>query len=126
MEYDRINVRKPRNKAWRNIMVSVINHALSINYLSLNKDDKTNDKPFNLVIGGHEMECRVSDIGYSEVSVTAWSQPVYATGWLERETGLWLQTGSGFKLRITGQWLPIMANITIEPNGYADNGRFFR
>jgi hypothetical protein len=53
----------------------------------------------------------------------------YAYGWLERRTGKWLQVhnnrrGAGF-VNSRRHRAATLAAIKAEPNGYADNGKFF-
>jgi hypothetical protein len=85
----------------------------------------------------------VRDAGYGELSVHVAVKPTgdaerwivcgnagflvgdgFASGWLERQAGKWLQTSqvgnSSFRLYL----LPVLASASVEPNGFADEGPF--
>ena len=100
--------------------------------------------PFS--IGGLSGIASVNDAGYDELSLHAalwptedaarWIQSsnacflageVFASGWLERRDGAWLQVGrelSAHQFACRKHRLAEVAAITIEPNGYADRGSF--
>jgi hypothetical protein len=83
-------------------------------------------------IDGIPASAEIRTIGWDEIaaSVTLWpSGPGYsfkANGWLERRKGAWLQT-SGGRPSVTGspERARRLAEIQIEPKGYADHGKFF-
>lgn len=87
------------------------------------------------------------DAGWDEISVhvalwptdeadhrIAWANAgfgageVFASGWLERRTGAWLQvsseSGQGWSFRCRAPRLETVAAIQVEPRGYADRGSF--
>lgn len=88
----------------------------------------------------------VSDAGYDELSihvalwptkdgdrwVECWNADfaagdVFASGWLERRDGAWLQTPidvSRTSLACRKEKLSVVAALNVEPNGFADRGRF--
>jgi hypothetical protein len=49
-----------------------------------------------------------------------------AVGWVERREGAWLQVGSGRPLvHCRRARVEAVSSLTIEPNGYADQGKFY-
>lgn len=107
-----------------------------------------NRKPhiFEFEIGDIPALCSVHDAGYDELSihVALWPTPdsarwlpaasagflagdAYASGWLERRDGAWLQVSTQalrdqFSCRRAR--LPQVAALAVQPNGYADRGSF--
>jgi len=85
----------------------------------------------------------VSDIGYDELSIHValwptknahdairasnagfWAGEMFASGWVERREGRWLQRGpSLFKCR--RERIATVAALDVAPTGYADSGKFF-
>lgn len=89
----------------------------------------------------------VNDAGFGELSihVVYWPKSenilravnanflagdAFATGWLERKKGKWIQSNRrgkqvGFNLSIRNAKLPYVANAVFKANGYADHGDWF-
>lgn len=101
---------------------------------------------FEFEIAGIPALCSVNDAGYDELAihVSLWPTPdgerwvraamagflagdAYASGWLERRDGAWLQVSSQ---RLRDQFscrrdrLDQIAAIQVQPKGYADRGSF--
>lgn len=135
-----------RARAWRNLMVCAINAGLAQKLFSLRADDnrwpldpETDGCLFDFTLpNGWPARGNVRDIGYAELSVRAAVHPngdwiratgagflageAVAEGWLERQTGAWLQASlSVFACRrhLTGE----LAALQVEPQGYGDGGR---
>jgi hypothetical protein len=107
--------------------------------------DRTHSKQvcYSLTLAGIPAVAAIEDIGHDEVSVhvALWPTPrgramvhaynagfeagdVFATGWLERHTGKYLQTPPRCSIHCRKGLVDKVARIQIEPNGYADHGRF--
>lgn len=133
-----------RARAWRNLMVHAINAGISQKLFSLRPDDHRwpgsardgwfydFDLPGNIPARAY-----VRDIGHGELSVNVAALPngnlvqywdagfrageAFATGWLERKDGAWLQSSPGeFKCRKA--LLPVLASLDVEPLAYGDRG----
>ena len=66
----------------------------------------------------------------SSIGVLAWPgfwakvSDAFASGWLERTKGSWLQTGSKPMCYFRRDIIPTLAGISIKPKGYEPLGRF--
>lgn len=140
-----IEYKSDRKRAWRNLMVSATNAALSQNLFTLRPND-------NRWPNGEEEGCLfdftmpnslpargyVTDAGFAELSIHAAVNPkgdwvrasngglnagdVFAAGWLERERVAWLQSATKlFNCRRT--LLKPLASMIVEPYGYGDRGQ---
>ena len=140
-----IEYKSNRKRAWRSLVVSAANAALSQKLFTLRPNDNRwpNAKnegylfdftmPNSLPARGY-----VEDAGFAELSIHVAVNPkgdwvrasnaglsagdAFAAGWLERERGAWLQSATTlFNCRRT--LLKSLASITVEPYGYGDRGR---
>ena len=137
----------PRACAWRNLMISTINAALEAGLVSLDYDEDE-EKPSKVRFGfalSNGLRCR----GYVDsrgrngellfaVSVNPGPDhrlraygyldecDATASGWLERGAGKWLQCPKGKHdhLRCRRAYLSQLAELDVEPKGYADRGNF--
>lgn len=156
LHFSRINYSKSlRKRAWRNAMVAAINAAIERRLLSVRPGDnrwpganKNGDRDtyvFAFAIEGIPAVASLHDAGYDEVSVhvALWPTPdgerwvsamnagfdagqVFASGWLERRDGAWLQVSSdgATSFRSRRERLAPLAALDIRPKGYADRGSF--
>lgn len=136
-----------RRWAWRNLMVATINAALERGLFALDDpNQEVAEAEFEFTLDGRPVEARVRDASYGEVHVLSvlepdrsrsfllglgilsWAGAASAHGWLERRKGLWLQTGEGCagapEFRVTERGKGFLASVKIEPNGFADRGKF--
>lgn len=147
-----------RKKAWRNAMVAAINAGIDQRLFSIRPGDcrwngwsshrgncRGTEYEFNL--NGAPAVGWVDDAGFDElvVHVAIWptaegrrfisagnagllAGEVFATGWLERRDGAWLQVGndvgSGWTFSSRRTRLNSIANLAIRPHGYAADGSF--
>lgn len=133
-----------RGKAWRNLIVCAVNAEIEQKHFSLRPDDDRwpgdarEGFTYDFTLPG-DLPARayVRNIGQGELAIHAAVKPtgrslssynagfsageVFATGWLERKNGAWLQTTSDLSCRRA--LLPVMANLEVEPLGYGDHGR---
>lgn len=134
-----------RSKAWRNIMVAAINAGLDQNIFGLGETDNFWDGDsvtYHFNIANMHAIAAVRDIGFGELSIHVAVNPArdaeiwvrtfnagflagdgFASGWLERKNGKWLQTPSRSTGKFRATVLPVLSNITIEPKGYSDQGQ---
>jgi hypothetical protein len=139
-----IDYRSVREKAWRNLMVCVINEGLRQKLFSLRPDNNRwpnaeNDGcVFDFTLrNGLPARGYVHDIGFGELSIHAAVNPIsdwvrcgnagfdagdaFAAGWLERQEGAWLQSATNLfncrKVLVTS-----LAGLEAEPLGYGDRG----
>lgn len=147
-----------RKRAWRNSMVAGINEAIDRRLFTIRPTDnrwpgaskdygKTQPFSFRFSVGEIPAVASVHDAGFDELSihVALWPTPegerwvksmnagflagdVFASGWLERRDGAWLQVsrgstqGWGFSCRQSR--LNQVAELDLRPKGYADRGSF--
>ena len=130
-----------RARAWRNLMVSVINAALERNLASLEyseNEDQPKQTCFDFALA-NGMQCRgcVNGTRHGELSFAvcvnhkAEEAPsancslrtcdATAFGWLERKDGKWLQDSRNISCR--RPFLTHIADLDIEPMGYSDRGK---
>ena len=147
-----IEYRTVRERAWRNLMVCTINEGIHQRLFSLypndyrwagyepKKDGQVKDGclfdfmlPIGLPARGY-----VGDAGFGELSIHVAVNPngksvraynagfdagdVFAAGWLERETGAWLQSSTS-KFNCRKSLLKPIADIEVRPRGFGDRGR---
>ena len=134
-----------RRCAWRNLMVCAVNAALERKLISLRPGDNRWPNAerggclFDFTLpDGFPARGSLHDVGWAEVEVQAavnpkrdwvpgaepsfWYGDAFASAWLERERGLWLQSSATlFKCR--AGLLLALAAIAVEPAGYGDRGR---
>ncbi|HUW97414.1 MAG TPA: hypothetical protein VMV40_01035 [Acidiferrobacter sp.] len=145
-----IEYRTERERAWRNLMVCTINEGIRQRLFTLHPGNYSwvpqNDESlrqngccfhFNLP-NGQPASGYVRDARFGELSIHAAANPTgnfirsfnagflvgdaFATGWLEREKGAWLQsTPSRFNCRKS--LLKSIANIEVRPRGFGDRGQ---
>lgn len=133
-----------RKKAWRNLMVCVINEGLRQKLFSLHSGDNRWPNAENegflfdfALPNGLPARGYVHDIGFGELSIHAAVNPIkdwvrcgnagfdagdaFAAGWLERQEGAWLQSATTLfncrKVLVTS-----LAGLETEPLGYGDRG----
>jgi hypothetical protein len=145
-----------RLRAWRNAMVAAINAGLEQRLFGVRPGDnrwpgytpdRNRQRPhiYRFMLGIIPVIASVDDAGFDELSIHVglWPTPdadrhigagfagfstgeVWASGWLERKDGAWLQTGgagpSAFRARRAR--LDAVAAFVVEPQGYADGGDF--
>jgi hypothetical protein len=134
-----------KSAAWRNMMVGAINAGLEQGIFGLAPDDnrwKSEYGIYRFDFNGLRAIACVSDIGHGELSVHVALNPTdraddfirshnagfaagdaFASGWLERKLGAWLQTSGA---PIGSVRAPILDQIVAArptPKGYADSGR---
>jgi len=135
-----------RKKAWRNLMLASINEGLEQNIFGLDSGSgpTANAPSYEFSIAGLPVIAHAFDIGFDEIRINAivslydqrtdlvlagnitsfWFGDAVATGWLERRTGKWLQTSSPL-FRCRREVSQLLANVTVKPNGYLAEGKFF-
>lgn len=139
-----------RKKAWSNLVLAAINAGLEQELFGLRPDDNrwTGKRGiYRFAIGeGLPAIASVADAGFGEliidvlvnprgegetsVGVRAWAgfwakvSDAYASGWLERAKGRWLQTGAKPMGYFRRDIIPTLAALSVQPNGYAPSGRF--
>lgn len=142
--YD-VSYKTPRDRAWRNLMVLGVNAALDQRLFTLRPgDDRFDDTMrrghlFDFALpNGLPARGSVATAGFDELAVHVAVHPkgdnvryhsagftagdAFATTWLERRDGAWLQTAtSGFRCRKA--LLPVLAELDAQPRGYGDRGK---
>lgn len=147
---DEIDYESPRLKAWRNAMVAGINEAIARRLFTIRAGDNrwpgAEDKRsvrFRFEIEGIPAAASVRDGGFDElhINVALWPTPewerwisvsnagfhggeVFASGWLERQDGAWLQVGEKPLFKCRRSRLQATAALTVASTGYADRGPF--
>lgn len=134
------NYSSARQRAWRNLMVATINEALARGLITLD-GDKEPASIFDFDVEGMPARGFTHDAGWREVGVSGALYPreggpirssnagfyageAFATGWLERKTGAWLQKSHPL-LNCRRHLIDKLAALKVEPQGYADRGKFF-
>lgn len=124
-----------RGKAWRNLMVAVINEGLRRKLFSLRYDDnrwRPGDPMPGMAHGdtfeflgpaGLLLRVAVADVSFGELRFDVNSLPagVSATAFLERARGAWLQNGES-SFRSTRPLTARLASEEVAPLGYGDRG----
>lgn len=145
---DRFTYKSSRTKAWRNLIVSAVNEALKRGFITLKpngnlwpgfSNDVRNTYLFEFSLAnGLPAKASLFDAGFGEVSVHVAVNPIgdwvrasnagftagdaFATSWLERENGAWIQTNTT-SLSCRHHLVKALASIQVEPLGYGDRGR---
>ncbi len=139
---------KPRFQAWRNMMVAAINAGLDQNLFGLDADDNrwTGGKAvYRFTLADMPAIASVGDASFGELVFKVALQPcsdaekfiepctgpdirfeageAFASGWLERRKGKWLQTGPRPMCYFRRELLPTIAGIEVQPHGYSPEGR---
>lgn len=137
-----------RHKAWRNMLVAGLNEALRLGRITLDPENEPDETPFDFTFAGLPARGCVRILTHGEVHIIvlvnpkptrwplscdadisdalAWYGDAYAGGWLERETGKWLQQSGGRPLFASRNKLkPVIAAAYVSPNSFADRGKFF-
>lgn len=139
---------KTRLRAWRNVMIAAINAGLDQKQFGLDPDDNrwTGDRGvYHLAISGMPAIASVGDAGFGELAIKVAVKPrsdaeefikpftgpdepfrageAFASGWLERRKGKWLQTSSRPLCYFRRDLLPILGAPEIRANGYLPEGR---
>jgi len=140
------SLRGPRKlAAWRNMMVAGINAGLEQGMFGLSPEDNRwdgDEAVYRFAFDDLPAIACVRDIGYGELSVHVAIEPTeraerhiraynagfvageaFASGWLERESGAWLQTSRSPTGSIRNALLDRVADAPLTPLGYADRGR---
>lgn len=150
IDYDK----STRKRAWRNVMVAAINAGIAQGLFSIRPGDnrwpagENQDRreafSFNFSIGNIPAVASVQDAGFDELSIHAALWPTedglrvvkslnayfrageaFATGWLERREGAWLQVSSSSpEFTCRKHRLAEVAALNVSPRGYADRGSF--
>lgn len=135
-----------RKAAWRNMMVAAINAGLEQGLFGLAPDDNRfdgDDATYRFLFDRLPAIAHIRDIRFGELSVHVAINPTdkaedwidssnagflagdaFASGWLEREKGRWLQVSEGPTGCVRAALLDRIVAARPEPVGYADNGRF--
>lgn len=139
-------MRGPKKKAaWRNLMVAAINAGLAQGLFGLAEDDNrwaTEYGIYRFDFDGLPAIACVRDIGHGELSVHVAVSPTdraddfirsynagfvagaaFASGWLERKLGPWLQTQINPVGCVRAALLDRIVAARLTPAGYADAGR---
>jgi hypothetical protein len=142
--------RSDRVMAWRNMMVAAINDGLAHNVFDLGATEPAKaDRPqSSFELAGLPAIAHFAGISHDEIRVNVIVAPTpagyrciysgilggffqlgdaFASGWLERRTGKWLQLVKGGRelFRCRRHLVPRLAALKIEPQGYRDHGKFF-
>lgn len=137
-EYD---YKSEREKAWRNLMVCAVNAGLAQKLFTLRPNDNRfgAGQIFDFTLpDGTPARGFVSDAGFSELNLHAAVNPkgdsvrgtnagfnageAFASSWLERERGAWLQT-SLTSFRCRKPLIQRLSALEVTPQGYGDRGR---
>jgi hypothetical protein len=135
-----------RRTAWRNMMVAAINAGLDQSIFGLDENDNRwvgENHIYRFSFADLPAIASVSDIGFGELSIKVAIQPAreaekyiqssnagfyagdaFASGWLERKDGKWLQEQGNPINAFRRSILPIIAQTTIQPKGYKNTGKF--
>ncbi|TAJ82888.1 hypothetical protein [Reyranella sp.] len=135
-----------KKAAWRNMMVGAINAGLDQGIFGLTEDDNrwTGDHGiYRFDFEGVAAIACVQDAGYGELAVHVAISPTnqaedfirasdagfeagdaFASGWLERRRGTWLQTSGAPVGSVRTAMLDQILAAQVTPKGYSDSGRF--
>ncbi|MFD0985862.1 hypothetical protein [Methyloligella solikamskensis] len=153
--FERVDYAKSKRKrAWRNAMVSASNAGIEQRLFTvLPRDNRwpgaEHDETYiyRFTTDGIPAIASVRDIGFDELSIHVafwpesdgerWIQcanagfhagDLFASGWLERRNGAWLQvgndTGRDWTFNCRKDRLDRVASLMVRPKGYADRGSF--
>ena len=139
--------RRPRYKAWRNVIVASVNAGIKSGRMSLDTEGDVDPSPLVFQLSDGMNIATVfycNQCPWSEISVTAWVNPINgnlpeagvaygmprsdladctAQGWIERRNGKWIQDGVLFRCRRS--LIKPLSEVHIEPDGFLDHGRFY-
>jgi hypothetical protein len=145
-------VKSLRERAWRNLLVAAINAALERKLLTLDpprnlwpgagvSPDRSEAHIFAFDIGGVPALAWLDDAGWDEVAVHACCLPTadgtrwircgdaglvagqaFACSWLERRAGRYLMDEKDL-FWSRQRLIPMLAQVDVQPMGYADHGR---
>lgn len=140
------SLRGPKKRAaWRNLMVAAINAGLDQGLFGLAEDDNrwgSEHGIYRFEFEGLPGIACVRDIGFGELSIHAALNPTdraqefirtsnagfvagdgFASGWLERRSGRWLQASTSPTGAFRPDLLETVAAAQVPTKGYADHGR---
>lgn len=145
-----IEYKTNRERAWRNLMVCAINEGLRQKLFTLHPDNynwapqedahyRRDGRTFDFTLPtGLTLRAYVGDAGFGELSIHVAVNPngdyvkasnagfeagdAFASGWLEREKGAWLQSATT-QFNCRKPLLKSLANIEVSPLGFGDRGR---
>jgi len=133
-----------RKAAWRNMMVAAINAGLDHGLFGLEPEDNRfeDDATFHFEFDGLPAIAHIRDISFGELAVHVAINPTdraedwiesynsgflagdaFASGWLEREKGRWLQASDSPVGCARAALLDRIVGARLDANGYADAGR---
>ncbi|MHB8286061.1 MAG: hypothetical protein ACYDD1_15485 [Caulobacteraceae bacterium] len=133
-----------RKAAWRNMMVAAINAGLEQGLFGLAPDDNRfeDNATFRFQFDGLPAIAHIRDISFGELAVHVAVNPTdraedwieshnagflagdaFASGWLEREKGRWLQVSDSPVGCVRTALLDQVVAARVAPKGYADAGR---
>ncbi|MBI2240792.1 MAG: hypothetical protein HYU59_08320 [Magnetospirillum gryphiswaldense] len=137
---------KTRVTAWRNMMIAAINAGLDQGLFGLDANDNRwagDCHVYQFDFAGMAAIACVSDIGCGELGIHVAVKPTadgerhikafdaglyagdaFASGYLEREDGKWLQVSEKPCNAFRNALLPVIAAAAMTPKGYKGNGRF--
>lgn len=137
---------KMRLAAWRNMMIAAINAGLDQGLFGLDANDNRwaeDCHVYRFDFAGMAAIACVSDIGCGELGIHVAVNPTedgerhikafeaglyagdaFASGYLEREDGKWLQVSEKPCNAFRNALLPVIAAMVVTPKGYKGNGRF--
>lgn len=146
-----------RRRAWRNAMVLAINGGIEQRHFTIRRGDNRWDAPivdgrrdsgvYHFDASGIPGIAAVTDAGWDELAIHVALWPtseaerrvtaanagflagdLFATGWLERRKGAWLQisedVATGWSFSSRKHCLRPVSEIDIHPAGYSDHGPF--
>lgn len=133
-----------RKAAWRNLMVAAINAGLDQGLFGLDPEDNRfeDNVTFRFSFDGLPAIAHIRDISFGELAVHVAVNPTdraeewieahnsgflagdaFASGWLEREKGRWLQVSENPVGCVRAALLDRIVATRVEPKGFADTGR---
>lgn len=139
--------RTTRSKVWRNMMVAAINVGLEKKLFGYSPDDNwwtpqdSRGAEFEFLFDGrHPARALISDAHFGELTISVLLYPTpgiqmypsgsgfkdgaaFASGWLERTLGVWLQAGGKPILECRQHLLEPVGSAGIVPNGFRDRGK---
>lgn len=151
--WDDAGYRSSRARAWRNAMVAGINAGIGQRHFTIRAGDnrwpeasqagRREAHIYRFEVDGIPAIASVRDAGFDELSIHVALWPtidaerwvkagfsgflageVWASGWLERRDGAWLQFSKNPEIRCRQRRLAQTADLEIRPRGFADRGNF--
>lgn len=133
-------------RAWRNLMVAGVNAGLEQGLFGLGPDDNcwSGDRvTFHFEFDGLPALASVSNAGYGELAINVAINPnayaenyirsfnaglhagdAFASGYLERKLGAWLQTSANPIGSFRRVLLDRLSDVSVLPLGFVDTGKF--